>query len=152
MAKTNKTVKSALKTLLKNTTAKAKKVSESEKGYKADAAKEVSCSACGNVNTQTCEAESADAKKVKALCIDYPASNDVVYCGHYSFRIGANGKKVGWVKVSVNGGSWQDCRTSNGYWWYDWWNFGTGTFFAEALALVDGKEVRTPKRKFKVSL
>ncbi len=148
MAKTNKTVKSAIKNFLKNTTAKEKKGSlcASNKGYKTTKTDDASAAEA------TCSATGAETKKVKALCIDYPSSNDTVYCGHYSFRVGANGEKVDWVKVSVNGGEWQDCRTSNGYWWYDWWNFATGTFFAEALALVDGKEVRTPKRKFKVSL
>jgi hypothetical protein len=56
------------------------------------------------------------------------------------------------MKVSINGGAWQDCRPANGYWWFDWWNFETGNFFAEALALIDGKEVKTARRKFKVAL
>ncbi|MDR0952575.1 MAG: hypothetical protein LBM71_00030 [Elusimicrobiota bacterium] len=86
----------------------------------------------------------------KNVCIDYPLHDDTISCGHYSFRVGAIGNIDG-IKISVNGGPWQDCRPANGYWWYDWWNFEEGVHIVEALALIDGEEVKTPKRKFKVS-
>ena len=85
----------------------------------------------------------------KDLFIDYPANNEQVYCGHYCFRLGSP-SHISWLKISINGGPWQDCRNANGYWWYDWWNFTTGNFYAEAYGCVNGKEVKTAKRKFKV--
>ena len=85
----------------------------------------------------------------KDLYIDYPASNDSIYCGHYCFRLGSP-SNISWLKISINGGAWQDCRYANGYWWFDWWNFTTGNFYAEAYGCVNGKEVKTAKRKFKV--
>ena len=91
------------------------------------------------------------AATTKTVCIDYPSNNETVYCGHYCFRLGSI-EPAEWIKVSVNGGAWQDCRHANGYWWFDWWNFETGAFYAEALALINGKEVKTTKRKFKVTL
>ena len=90
-------------------------------------------------------------KAKKTVIIDYPSNNEVVCCGHYSFRLGTP-HGADWVKVSVNNGPWQDCREANGYWWHDWWNFDTGSFAVEALALIDGEEVKTPKRRFKVTL
>ena len=85
----------------------------------------------------------------KDLYIDYPTSNEKVYCGHYCFRLGSP-SNISWLKISINGGPWQDCRNANGYWWFDWWNFSTGNFYAEAYGCVNGKEVKTAKRKFKV--
>ena len=85
----------------------------------------------------------------KDLYIDYPANNEQVYCGHYCFRLGSP-SNISWLKISINGGPWQDCRCANGSWWYDWWNFSTGNFYAEAYGCVNGKEVKTARRKFKV--
>lgn len=86
----------------------------------------------------------------KALFIDHPAAGENLCCGHYSFRIGSP-HHVNGVKLSINDGAWCDCRPSQGYWWYDWWNFNTGPFCAEATArLKDGREVKSAKRKFKV--
>jgi hypothetical protein len=87
----------------------------------------------------------------KAVYIDYPQANATVYCGHYCFRLGSV-PAADWVKVSVNGGAWQDCRNANGYWWFDWWNFETGSFYAETLAMINGEEVKSSKRRFKVIL
>ena len=56
------------------------------------------------------------------------------------------------MQVSINGGEWQNCRYANGYWWFDWWNFNTGNFYLEAKAYVDGKEEKTEKRNFTVTL
>ena len=87
----------------------------------------------------------------KNICIDYPQNNETVYCGHYCFRLGSR-KPCSAMQVSINGGEWQNCRYTNGYWWFDWWNFNTGNFYLEARAYVDGKEEQTAKRRFKVTL
>lgn len=146
MAKTKKTVKDTLKKVLSKTktTAKTTKNScECNTTAKGD---------CATTKTKTAKATAAaKTTAAKGVYIDYPLNNENVYCGHYCFRIGTVGNSE-WVKVSLNGGPWQYCRSANGYWWYDWWNFQTGTFTAEAVALLDGKEVKTAKRKFKVTL
>lgn len=103
-------------------------------------------------NTKIKTATSCSQKAIplaKDLFIDYPANNEQVYCGHYCFRLGSP-SNISWLKISINGGPWQDCRCANGYWWFDWWNFTTGNFYAEAYGCVNGKEVKTAKRKFKV--
>lgn len=102
--------------------------------------------------TKTTTATASSQKTIplaKDLYIDYPANNEKVYCGHYCFRLGSP-SNISWLKISINGGPWQDCRNANGYWWFDWWNFTTGNFYAEAYGCVNGKEVKTAKRKFKV--
>ena len=101
---------------------------------------------------KTITAASSSQKAIplaKDLYIDYPKNNEKVYCGHYCFRLGSP-SNISWLKISINGGAWQDCRFANGYWWFDWWNFPTGNFYAEAYGCVNGKEVKTAKRKFKV--
>ena len=90
-------------------------------------------------------------KNKKIICIDYPSNNEIVCCGHYSFRLGTP-HEAEWVKVSVNGGPWCECRSANGYWWHDWCNCDAGSFALEALALIDGEEVKSAKRRFKVVL
>lgn len=101
---------------------------------------------------KTATAASSGQKAIplaKDLYIDYPNNNEKIYCGHYCFRLGSP-SNISWLKISINGGAWQDCRFANGYWWFDWWNFTTGNFYAEAYGCVNGKEVKTAKRKFKV--
>lgn len=90
-------------------------------------------------------------KAKKVVCIDYPSHNEIISCGHYSFRLGTP-HEADWVKVSVNGGPWRECRNANGYWWHDWCNCDAGSFAVEALALIDGEEVKSAKRRFKVVL
>lgn len=145
IAKTKKVIKSALdKTLTKKKTI-IKKSSTTATGAKGGACVKTA------VKTKVTEAEDS-IKACRDICIDYPKSNEVVYCGHYCFRLGCSKGNAEWMKVSINEGPWQDCRCANGYWWFDWWNFQTGSFTAEALASLNGKQIKTAKRKFKVSL
>lgn len=139
MAKTKKIIKETIgkgKTLLKKKTAKITKKS--------------SASAASKMAKAVKTAEEK-IKTSKDICIDYPLNNDTVFCGHYCFRLGSL-RDVPYMRISINGGPWQDCRRANGYWWFDWWNFQTGVFTAEACSEVDGKPVKTAKRKFKVTL
>lgn len=141
MVKTKKLIKATVakgKTLLKKkTTTTAKKSSADSTAKTAKTVKAV---------------KTADENKAtKIICIDYPMANETVYCGHYCFRLGSL-KEVPYMRVSVNGGPWQDCRRANGYWWFDWWNFQTGSFTLEASSEYEGKTIKTAKRKFKVTL
>lgn len=158
MATTTKTKKTTAKKTAKTTAAKT---AETKTAAKKTAAKKTTAAAAAKKTTTTKkpavkvvkkEVKETAEKTSKAICIDYPVNNETVYCGHYCFRLGGTANNIEWMRVSINGGSWQDCRHANGYWWFDWWNFETGAFYAEALALVDGKEVKTAKRKFTVTL
>lgn len=145
MAKTKKIIKETLSKTLSKTR-------KTTKNTKSSASTTAASTTANNGVTTAVKTKSTTKTSAKnGLYIDYPKNNDTVYCGHYCFRIGTVGNSE-WVKVSVNGGPWIDCRRANGYWWYDWWNFQTGSFIAEALAIVDGKEVKSTKRKFKVTL
>ena len=140
MAKTKKLIKATVakgKTLLKKKTTSTVKKSEAQTSAK-------TAKAVKTVKTE-------DTKASKIICIDYPTANETVYCGHYCFRLGSL-KEVPYMRVSINGGPWQDCRRANGYWWFDWWNFQTGSFTLEASSEYEGKTVKTAKRKFKVTL
>lgn len=52
------------------------------------------------------------------LLIDFPREGEQVRPGHYAVRIAAGGARR--VEVAINGGEWQACRSSVGYFWYDW--------------------------------
>ena len=125
--------------LTKKTACKATKANSKTRTL--TAASGVKTKSVNTTNTTTC----------KNVCIDYPQNNETVYCGHYCFRLGSR-KPCTSMQVSINGGEWQNCRQANGYWWYDWWTFNTGNFYLEAKAYVEGKEEKTAKRKFKVTL
>ena len=132
------------KTLTKRVATKVKKVNSKVKTLAANIVKNKK----NNCKT-TCKQETKTT--CKNICIDYPQNNETVFCGHYCFRLGSI-KPCSAMQVSINGGEWQNCRQANGYWWFDWWNFNTGNFYLEAKAYVDGKEEKTAKRKFKVTL
>ena len=143
MARTKKIIK---ETIVKGKTLLKKKTTSSNK-------KKTSCadSKTAKAVKTVVKAVEEKIKTSKEICVDYPANNETVYCGHYCFRLGSL-REVPYMRVSVNGGLWQDCRRANGYWWFDWWNFQTGTFTVEAMSEIDGKQVKTAKRKFKVTL
>lgn len=129
------------KTLAKRVANKVKKVNSKVKTLAAGL----------GVKTKRTTKKTETKTTCKNVCIDYPQNNETVYCGHYCFRLGSR-KPCTAMQVSVNGGEWQNCRQANGYWWFDWWNFNTGNFYLEAKAFVDGKEEKTAKRKFTVTL
>lgn len=136
------------KTLTKKVASKVKKVNAKVKTLAANLGGKTR-------KTTTCKSSCTTTKTTKTnyknICIDYPQNEETVYCGHYCFRLGST-KPCSAMQVSVNGGEWQNCRYSNGYWWFDWWNFNTGNFYLEAKAYVEGKEEKTDKRYFTVTL
>jgi len=131
------------KTLTKKVASKVKKVNAKVKTLAANLGSKTKKTTCKNSCTTN--------TTYKSICIDYPQNNETVYCGHYCFRLGST-KPCSAMQVSINGGEWQNCRYANGYWWFDWWNFNTGNFYLEAKAYVDGKEEKTEKRNFTVTL
>lgn len=52
------------------------------------------------------------------VAIDYPAEGERVAAGHYAVRVGA---PEGWeVQVTLDGRTWESCRSASGYYWFDW--------------------------------
>lgn len=58
------------------------------------------------------------AKAGPAVLLDYPQAGETVRPGHYAVRVAAKPELT--VEVCVDGGPWQACRESVGYYWYDW--------------------------------
>ena len=48
--------------------------------------------------------------------IDYPQEGEKIIPGHYAIRISADATDV---EINVSG-DWKKCRTSVGFFWYDW--------------------------------
>lgn len=76
------------------------------------------------------------------LVIDHPAQGEIISGLHYAIRIGASDN--GSVEISFDGGEWQPCRASAGYWWFDWGYFTAGSHKI-AARLVDSVGVVVKK-------
>jgi hypothetical protein len=86
------------------------------------------------------------------LMIDYPERGEKIASNNYTFRIGALAD-LDRVEVSVNDSSWQDCRTAEGYWWYDWSGYEAGSHELVARGrLRNGRTFTSEPRKFRVAL
>ena len=64
--------------------------------------------------------------------IDFPGPRETIVSTHYAIRVKAS--KASQVDVSIDGGLWQPCRFSVGYWWFDWSNIGAGAHEIRARA------------------
>ena len=72
------------------------------------------------------------------VLIDHPKENEVITHPQYSIRISAS--KATTVEISIEGGGWQPCYYSNGYWWFNWGNYSPVTHTIVArLKGEDGK-------------
>lgn len=68
----------------------------------------------------------------KAIVIDYPQRGELISSEEYSIRIEA--LEAAKVEISIDGGPWQPCRLSVGYWWYDWAGYLPGRHEIAILA------------------
>jgi hypothetical protein len=51
------------------------------------------------------------------------------------------------TELSIDGGVWQNCRLTSGYWWYDWSGIQPGRHTLVArMRTSDGRWYRTPPR------
>jgi len=85
--------------------------------------------------------------KNEYVVMDYPRNLENITAWHYAVRIGTgvNCKKV---DVSIDNKSWQACRYSNGYWWYDWTNYTPGSHQLIArMTKTNGQYLITKKRR-----
>ncbi len=57
-------------------------------------------------------------KSLKKVFVDFPQEGEHVRPGNYSIRVGAVAN--GGAEVTVNGKTWNKCRPSVGYYWFDW--------------------------------
>ena len=59
------------------------------------------------------------------VVVGYPKENEIINNPSYTIKIGVTGE--GNVEISIDGGDWESCRQSEGFWWYDWANYPPGT-------------------------
>lgn len=90
------------------------------------------------VKAKTASSES----KGSFVIIDYPTEGEVVSGLAYCMRLGASGE--GNVEISINGGDWAPCRSSAGYWWFDWGYYMPGPHKITArIVNSNGKVIKT---------
>jgi hypothetical protein len=79
------------------------------------------------------------------IWIDHPQQNERLRAPIYVIRLGVGGARN--VEISLDGGSWQNCRLNSGYWWFDWSAIAPGkhTLLAR-MWTQDGRALRTPPR------
>lgn len=89
-------------------------------------------------------------KKLQELqvFIDYPAQDEGIGLEGYSVRIGTTpGAEK--VEISIDRGPWLPCRQAEGYWWYDWSNYGDGVHRLTARGLsAEGSSGISSQRRF----
>ena len=64
-------------------------------------------------------------KTTDYVVVDHPKENETIGHPYYTIRIGTSGN--GNVQVSIDGGDWNHCRHSEGFWWFDWANYPLGS-------------------------
>ncbi|HXT01231.1 MAG TPA: hypothetical protein VN915_11185 [Elusimicrobiota bacterium] len=85
------------------------------------------------------------------LEVEYPAADEVVSSGHYTFRVAATETLVE-AEISIDRGPWQPCRHACGFWWYDWTGYGAGPHQVAARGMTrDGRALNSTFRRFDVS-
>lgn len=70
--------------------------------------------------------------------VDYPQQGEKVTSRHYTVRVEA--LEADEVQISIDQGSWLQCRDTVGYWWYDWTSFDSGEH--EVIARARNKHGR----------
>jgi len=118
-------------------------------------------SACGGeekeMPTKTAVKKVREPKKrtavktpVSAACLalDYPKSNEVIYPGHYAFRISASDCTK--VEISIDDQPWVECHNASGYWWHEWMGTAPGSHQVVARMYVNGDVVVSRRRRFKI--
>ncbi len=77
------------------------------------------------------------------IWIDYPTQNEQLKAPAYVVRLGVGGATS--VEIKINKSTWQPCRLTSGYWWFDWDAIRPGKHTLTArMRTVDGRRYRTP--------
>ncbi len=86
------------------------------------------------------------------IAVDYPQENERVTSTSYTFRL-SPAPELKNIEVSINGGAWQPCRASAGFWWYDWQGAAAGSYILLARGETSkGDKVMSARRQFVVKL
>lgn len=79
------------------------------------------------------------------IWIDYPQEGERLLGPAYNVRLGVGGAEK--AEISIDGGPWQNCRLTSGYWWYDWSGIQPGKHTLVArMRTSNGRWYRTPAR------
>jgi hypothetical protein len=79
------------------------------------------------------------------IWIDHPQERERLLGPVYVIRLGVGGAQQ--VEISIDGGAWQNCRLTSGYWWFDWSGIQPGKHTLTArMRTTDGRWFRTPAR------
>ena len=79
------------------------------------------------------------------LWIDFPQQGEILLGPAYVIRMGIGGAAT--VEISIDKGSWRPCRSTSGYWWYDWSSISRGKHtLVVRMQTPDGRWFRTPVR------
>ena len=79
------------------------------------------------------------------IWIDHPQEHERLLGPVYVVRLGVGGAEQ--VEISIDGGVWQNCRLTSGYWWYDWSAIRPGRHTLVArMRTSGGRWFRTPPR------
>ena len=88
-------------------------------------------------------AKEASAKPKSAIAVDFPVDGEKMQPLHYAVRIQAQGGDA--VEISIDGGDWQGCRQTEGYFWHDWHSIPKGKHKVSArMRLPNGKFKKSP--------
>jgi len=76
------------------------------------------------------------------LSIDYPQADEKVNRGHYAVRISAGGSEC---QISIDDSTWQTCRRSDAFSWYDWFPKQIGSHRISVRTCVGGRWVKADR-------
>ena len=86
--------------------------------------------------------KAAAAPSKPYVVIDFPVTSETVSGLHYAIRMGSSDDNNS-VQIQFNGGEWLPCRSTAGYWWYDWGYFIPGTYKIVArLVDAEGNQIK----------
>ena len=60
----------------------------------------------------------SSSKVARKVHVDFPQESEQIPQGSYTIRVSAATENG--VEVSVNGKTWNECRFTGGYHWFDW--------------------------------
>ena len=79
------------------------------------------------------------------IWIDFPAKNEALRGPIYNVRLGVGGANS--VEISVDKSPWLPCRSTSGYWWYDWSAIAPGKHTLVArMRTTENRWFKTPPR------
>lgn len=89
------------------------------------AVKKTAKTATPKTNTTPAATTNKLTNATEYVVVDYPKNLETLTSRQYTVRIGAS--DCTGLDISVNDQPWQPCRWANGYWWFDWNNYTSGT-------------------------